>query len=68
MKEYEIKARQIIAMHQLQSDALMFEQAKHCAIITVNEILNAIDKDILSLSANLSRKYWELVKQSILEV
>jgi len=39
--------------------------AKGCAMKCVDEILLAIDEDILPLKNALSRKYWELVKSEI---
>ncbi len=42
--------------------------SKKFALICVEEILDAIDKDILSLSARLSRKYWSDVRQEIINI
>lgn len=41
---------------------------KKFALICVDEILSAIDEDILSLSARLSRRYWSDVKQEIINL
>lgn len=42
--------------------------SKRFALICVAEILEAIDEDVLSLSASLSRKYWSNVRQEIINI
>jgi hypothetical protein len=41
MTEKEIKAREIVIKMQFQKEPLMFEQAKQCALICVDEILSS---------------------------
>lgn len=39
MTEQQEKAREIVIKMQFQKEPLMFEQAKHCALIEVDEII-----------------------------
>jgi hypothetical protein len=51
------KSREIVIRMQFQQPPLMFEQAKHCALIALDEIYEEclIERDW----------YWEKVKQEI---
>jgi hypothetical protein len=53
------KAREIVIRMQFQQPPLMFDQAKHCALIAVDEVLDAhlFDLD--------ERAYYQEVKQEI---
>ena len=44
MEEYKFKAREIVIKMQFQKEPLTFEQAKKCALIAVNEIIDALEK------------------------
>ena len=39
MSEEQIRAREIIIKMQFQKEPLMFEQAKNCALISIDEII-----------------------------
>lgn len=39
MSEEQIRAREIVIKMQFQKEPLMFEQAKHCALISIDEII-----------------------------
>jgi|APIni6443716594_1056825.scaffolds.fasta_scaffold3559661_2 hypothetical protein len=54
-------AREIVIKMQFQKEPLMFEQAKQCAIIAVDEILAVV---LDSPYANII-KYYQEVKQEI---
>jgi hypothetical protein len=51
------KSREIVIRMQFQQPPLMFEQAKHCALIAIDEIYEecVLERDW----------YWEKVKQEI---
>jgi hypothetical protein len=71
MTEPELKARQIIAQHQLQTNPLNFEQAKHCAFITVAQIFNALNSERIIYGSEYryeEENYWSMVKQAIIEI
>mgnify|MGYP003654620081 FL=1 len=42
MTEQQEKAREIVIKMQFQKEPLMFEQAKHCALIEVDEIITVL--------------------------
>jgi hypothetical protein len=54
------KAREIVIRMQFQQPPLMFDQAKHCALIAVNELFLATDDFDLD-----TKEYWQDVKQEI---
>ena len=58
------KAIEIIIQMQFQSHPLMFEQAKRCALISVDEILFVLEFN-LDFKMEKSIKYWQEVKQEI---
>ena len=64
MIQIEEKAREIVIKMQFQHEPLMFEQAKQCALITVDEILEAIDWHNFEVP-NDEIWYWQEVKQEI---
>ena len=41
MEEYKLKAREIVIKMQFQKEPLIFEQAKQCALIAVDEIIKS---------------------------
>jgi hypothetical protein len=58
------KAREIVIRMQFQQPPLMFDQAKYCALIAVDEIINSIV--IIDLTAAENQfTYWEQVKIEI---
>jgi len=69
MKPIE-KAREIVIKMQFQKDPLMFEQAKQCALICVDEIIKSNpcyeDSDRGgNFMWNDNTYYWEEVKKEI---
>jgi hypothetical protein len=59
------KAREIVIKMQFQNPPLNFEQAKQCALIAVDEIL---DDDMYGMEEEHFENridYWEQVKQEI---
>jgi len=69
MTDYEEKAREIVIKMQFQKEPLMFESAKICGLVAVDEILKNIDATILyhkdSASLQLNKEDWLQVKQSM---
>ena len=61
MTETQIKAREIVIKMQFQKRPLIFEQAKQCALIAVDEIIDALDKSLIDLDI----AWWQEVKQEI---
>jgi hypothetical protein len=58
------KSREIVIRMQFQQPPLMFEQAKYCALIAVDEIIDSIV--IIDLTAAENQfTYWEQVKKEI---
>jgi len=53
------KAKEIVIKMQFQKDPLMFEQAKKCALIAVDEIL------YMNFSNHLEETFWKEVKKEI---
>jgi len=49
----------------LMNDEEAWEDAKVCALIAVDEIINDIPDFMLSLGNRLNFKYWQKVKQEI---
>jgi hypothetical protein len=56
----EEKAREILIKMQFQSQPLMFEQAKKCALIAVDEIISNRQR-----IKDIDKLYWQQVKQEI---
>ena len=68
MTPQELKAREILIKMQFQSQPLMFEQAKQCALIAVDEIIKALDDDIYiqgETDINSFIYSWQQVKHQI---
>lgn len=66
MKAFEIVKKYIDIQNDSDTNSIIyFLYAKDFATICVKEIILAIDENTLSLSANLSRKYWNEVKIEI---
>lgn len=69
MSDYDIKARELVVKMQMQKEPLMFDSAKICAQIAVDEMLKNIDvtilcyKDSKALLAN--KEYWLQVRTSL---
>jgi hypothetical protein len=68
------KANELISLHSLTilsevGNYLTMDEVKHlakqCALIAVDEILNAIDWDYYEGSAQTQQNYWKEVKQEI---
>lgn len=67
MEEYKFKAREIVIKMQFQKEPLNFEQAKQCALIAVDEIINSVVITDLTTAEN-QFIYWEEVKQEIMSL
>jgi hypothetical protein len=69
MTDYEEKAREIVIKMQFQKEPLMFESAKICGLIAVDEILKNIDATILyhknSKALPINKEYWLQVRTSL---
>ena len=68
MEEYKLKAREIVIKMQFQKEPLIFEQAKQCALIAVDELINS--HLVLTTTHDLKpsvrcKRYWQQVKQEI---
>lgn len=62
------KAIEIIIQMQFQSHPLMFEQAKRCALIAVDEIIKALDDDIYIQGETDINSFifsWQQIKREI---
>jgi hypothetical protein len=64
------KAREIVIKMQFQKDPLMFEQAKKCALIAVDEIIwqwEIIDVYLANGNGQLNQnlEYWYTVRKEI---
>jgi hypothetical protein len=64
MTKTQIKAREIIVKMQFQKNPLMLEAARTCALVAVDEILDAIDWHAFE-TPNVEIKYWNEVKIEI---
>lgn len=70
MTPQELKAKEILIKMQFQSQPLMFEQAKQCALIAVDEIIksNPCDESC-DMGGNFmfinNVYYWQQVRQHI---
>jgi len=72
MDNIEEKAREIVVRMQFQNPPLEFEQAKKCALITVNEILKNIDSKhngYYTMPDDEKKNYdfWDSVEEFILD-
>jgi hypothetical protein len=65
MTQTEEKAREIVIKMQFQKEPLMFDQAKQCALIAVEEILNTLYSIPFGNALDNELEYWEEVKQEI---
>ena len=64
MTQQQEKAREIVIKMQFQKEPLMFEQAKQCALIEVNEIIEElIECSEVWMKSRI--KYWQEVQQEI---
>lgn len=71
MEEYKLKAREIVIKMQFQKEPLIFEQAKQCALIAVDELINS--HLVLTTTHDLKpsvrcKRYWQKVKQEIINL
>lgn len=64
MTPQEVKAREIVIKMQFQSEPLMFEQAKKCALITVDEMLKHMSLHFGQIGLS-TVEYWNEVKKEI---
>jgi len=55
-------AREIVIKMQFQKEPLMFEQAKQCALIAVDEIIEIFND---TNGSDYRLEYWQEVKQEI---
>lgn len=62
MDEIEIKAKEIVIKMQFQNPTLMFDQAKHCALICVDEIISACEFNFVE---SYNTVWWNKVKEEI---
>ena len=69
MTNHEVKAREIVIKMQFQKEPLIFEAAKMCGLIAVDEILKNIDATILyhkdSKALPINKEYWLQVRASL---
>jgi len=69
MNDYDIKARELVVKMQMQKEPLMFDAAKICALIAVDEILKNIDATILyhreSKALPINKDYWLQVRTAL---
>lgn len=72
MTKEQIKARELVIKYQFQNPPLMFDLAKSCALITVDEILYnmpfrdyGFHYDSISSRLNAVEEYWIKVKEEI---
>lgn len=59
-----IKAAELIVNYQIKVRSLDYNEAKQCALVTVDEIIDAIDWHEFE-TPNIELKYWQKVKQEI---
>jgi hypothetical protein len=67
------KAAELIVNYQLKCKSLNYDEAKQCAIIAVDEIIKALENELLDLydtarDCPINKKhnqYWEQVKTEI---
>ena len=50
-------AREIVIKMQFQKEPLMFEQAKQCALIAINEIIKALEEYDERTEKNLKKEF-----------
>ncbi len=62
MNEHQIKAREIVIKMQFQPNPLAFEQARMCALIAVDEIINVLDLDYNN------QYHWKEIQQEIKKI
>ena len=65
MKDSQIKAREIVVKMQFQKEPIMFEQAKHCAKVAIEMIINN-NADLLGgIEYYQELNVWEEIKDDI---
>ena len=65
MKDSQIKAREIVIKMQFQKEPIMFEQAKHCAKVAIEMIINN-NADLLGgVEYHQELNVWEEIKDDI---
>jgi len=62
MEEAQIKARELIIKFQFRNPPMMFEDAKSCALICVDEIIDLDSGD------SIDTDWWLEVKQHLTEM
>ena len=67
MEEYKFKAREIVIKMQFQKEPLTFEQAKQCALIAVDEMMQSIRHTDAKNDLGYVG-YWQQVKQEIINL
>ncbi len=65
MTATEQKAKEIVIKMQFQKRALMFEDAKQCALIAVDEVIDAINGMVNEESGYSADEYYLEVKTEI---
>jgi len=65
MTAAEQKAKEIVIKMQFQKRALMFEDAKQCALIAVDEVIDAINGMVNEESGYSADEYYLEVKTEI---
>jgi len=63
--EAKDKAREIVIKMQFQKEPLMFEQAKQCSLVTVEEIISIKREYLNPNSESIFYSYWQQVKTEI---
>jgi hypothetical protein len=61
------KASEMIVEYQLQCKSLDYQEAKQCALIAVEEVINNINQNLINNTILYNRQlmYWLNVKQEI---
>jgi hypothetical protein len=68
MDDYKFKAREIVIKMQFQREPLTFDQAKHCAFVAVDEIINC-DYFFKTLEDTKEfTKYWVEIQNEIINL
>lgn len=65
MKESQIKAREIVIKMQFQKEPIMFEQAKHCAKVAIEMIINNNADLLCGIEYHQELNVWEEIKDDI---
>lgn len=59
------KAAELIVNYQLKCKSLNYDEAKQCALIAVDEILEDNRINYMLLGVGIGKHYWQEVKQEL---